>query len=262
MNPVIRVALLVGAMLAVVIAGSYYYSRSVQPAAPAAASAPSTPTTPDIMVGTPIEGPLADGLRALQDNRLEEARASLEQVGPDDPGFLVALRNLAQVRAQLGDFEGARAALERLSTMQADTRGALELLSRVQYRLGNYEAAEVALLRAFEIDDSDPVLRYDLALFRVAEGHLPEAIDTYERAVARDSSQASIMTALERLTALHEARPELPTVHYALAYFGKRLSRPELEAEELEHFVAREPSGQAAEAARRRLGELGGGQPR
>lgn len=261
MNPVIRVALLIGAILAVVIAGSYYYSRSLQPATPRAAGAPAGSPAP-VMVGTPIEGPLAEGLQALQDNRLEEARASLEKVPLEDPGFLVALRNLAEVRAQLGDFAGARDALERLSSLQADTRGALELMSRVQYRLGDYQAAELALLRAFEIDDADPALRYDLALFRVAQARLPEAIETYDRAVARDPSQAGIMTALERLSALHEARPELPTVHYALAYFAKRLARPELEAEELEHFLAHESGGPAADAARRRLDELGGGRPR
>jgi tetratricopeptide (TPR) repeat protein len=259
MNPVVRIALLVGALLAVVIAGSYYYSRSLEPASGAAAAPAGGPAAApgiDVLVGQEVNEHLSQGLAALKDNRLEDARASLEQVPDDDAGYLIALSNLAHVRAKLEDFAGARDAIERLHSMQLETQDTVALLAEVQYRLGDFNGAELSILRAIEIDDSKAVLRYELALFRVAQGQLPEALATYERAIASDPSRDAIGTALDQLSALHEAHPELPSVHYALAYFGRRLSQPDLEHEELQHFVALETNSQAADNARKRLAEL------
>jgi tetratricopeptide (TPR) repeat protein len=254
MNPVIRIALLLVALLAVVIAGSYFYSRSMKTGDVAAVPAqPDMTSAPEIHVGTELNPDLAEGLQALQDNRLEEARASLEKVPEIDPGYLLALRNLGQVRGLLGDWEGAREALERLVAMQLDTNDALTALGQVHYRLGDYEAAELSALRALEIEEGDPLLRYDLALYRVAQDRLAEALDTYERAIQRDPTHARIMTALQRLISLHELHPELPAVHYAMAYFAKRLARLDLEIEELEHYLATDPKGQTARFARKRL---------
>jgi len=255
MNPVIRIALLVGTLLAVVIAGSYYYSRSLQ----SAGSLPpvsTAPPGPDILVGQEIDENLAQALAAIKDNRLEEARASLERVPKDDAGYLISLRHLGQVRAKLGDFEGARQALELLLSMQVETQDVVTMLGEIQYRLGDYPAAEISVLRAIEMGDSNPVLRYELALYRVAQARLPEAIATYERAIERDPSHSVIGTALDQLSALHEARPDLASVHYALAYFGRRLAQPDLELEELEHFLAHEATGQATDLARGRLAEI------
>ena len=256
MNPVIRIALLLVALLAVVIAGSYFYSRSVKsgnvddvPARPELTPAPET------YVGAELNPDLTEGLQALQDNRLEEARASLENVPEIDPGYLLALRNLGQVRALLGDWEGAREALERLVAMQLDTSDALTALSQVQYRLGDFDAAELSALRALEIQEADPMLRFDLALYRVAQDRLAEALDTYERAIELDPERTRTMKALQRLMALHDEHPELPTVHYALAYFARRFARLDLEIQELEHYLAKSPQGQTADFARQRLEE-------
>ena len=258
MNPVVRIALLIGALLAVVIAGSYYYSRSLEPAATGGSAAGAPTATPgmDVLVGQEVDEHLSAGLAAIKDNRLDDARASLEQVPEDDAGYLIALSNLAHVRAKLGDFPGANAALEKLHAMQLETQDTVALQAEVQYRLGDYAGAELSILRAIEIDDSKAILRYELALFRVAQGQLPEAIATYERAIASDPSRDAIGTALDQLSALHEAHPDLAAVHYALAYFGRRLAQPDLELEELQHFLAHETTSQAADLARNRLAEL------
>jgi tetratricopeptide (TPR) repeat protein len=258
MNPVIRIALLLVALLAVVIAGSYFYSRSVKTGAVNEVPPLSEPTeapTPGILPGAEMNPDLAEGLQAIQDNRLEEARASLERVPEVDPGYLVALRNLGQVRGMLGDWEGAREDLERLLTIQLDTRDALVALGQVQYRLGDFDAAELSALRALEIDEGDPLLRFDLALYRVAQNRLAEALDTYERAIERDPERTRTMKALERLMSLHDRHPEIPTVHYALAYFARRLARLDLEIQELEHYLQTDPTGQTANFARQRLAE-------
>lgn len=261
MNSITRTALLLGALLAVVIGGSYFYSRTQQISGTgASAPGPERPAA-EVFVGGEIGEELAAGLTALKDSRPEDARASLERVPLDDPGYLISLQALGQACAALGDFECARDALERLSAMRIDTTDTLRLLGYVQYQLGEYEAAEGSVLRALEIDDSVATLRYELALYRVAGSRLPEAIATYDRAIARDPAQTGLMTALEQLTELHVAHPELPTVHYALAYFGQRLSRPEFEATELEHFLAGASAGQAVEAATRRLAEIRDARP-
>jgi len=182
----------VGALLAVVIAGSDYYSRTLQKGGEVVSSAPEAPPTTEILLGEQIDQNLADGLAAIKDNRLEDARASLERVPNDDPGYLVALRRLADVQTSLGDFQGALASLDHLSSMQVDTADALQLSSHLQYRLGDYAGAELSILRAMEINDSDPALRYELGLFRVAQGRLPEAIATYDRAIERDPSRTRL----------------------------------------------------------------------
>jgi len=256
MNPVIRIALLLVALLAVVIAGSYFYSRSVKTGVVTDVATPSDPApAPEALLGADVNPDLAAGMRAFQDNRLEEARASLEKVPEADPGYLLALRNLGQVRGLLGDWEGAREALERLVDIQLDTRDSLAALGQVQYRLGEFEAAEFSALRALEIEQGDPMLRFDLALYRVAQNRLAEALDTYERAIELDSERALTMKALHRLMSLHDEHSEIPTVHYALAYFARRLSRLDLEIQELEHYLQTNPTGQTAEFARQRLDE-------
>ena len=257
MNPVIRIALILVALLAVVIAGSYFYSRSVKngDVTDAAARPGPPPPTPEVPLGIEQNPDLAEGLQALQDNRLEEARASLEKVSELDPGYLLALRNLGQVRGLLGDWDGAREDLERVIELQVDTRDALTALGQVQYRLGDFDAAEVSALRALEIEQGDPLLRFDLALYRVAQDRLLEALDTYERAIEIDTERARTMMALQRLMSLHDDHPEIPAVHYALAYFGRRLSRLDLEIQELEHYLETNPAGQTAQFARKRLDE-------
>jgi len=258
MNPVIRIALLLVALLAVVIAGSYFYSRSVKTGDVtdiATLPEPTQAPTPEALLGADMNPDLSAGVQALQDNRLEEARASLEKVPEVDPGYLLALRYLGQVRGLLGDWEGAREDLERLIEIQLDTRDALTALGQVQYRLGDFEAAEISALRALEIEEGDPMLRFDLALYRVAQDRLAEALGTYERAIELDPEQTRTMKALQRLMSLHDEHPEIPTVHYALAYFARRLSRLDLEIQELEHYLEIAPAGQAATFARQRLDE-------
>lgn len=256
MNPVIRIALLLVALLAVVIAGSYFYSRSVKTGEVAeVVTLSETAPSPESLLGADTNPDLAAGVQALQDNRLEEARASLEKVSELDPSYLLALRYLGQVRGLLGDWEGARVDLERLVEIQLDTRDALTALGQVQYRLGDYEGAELSALRAIEIEQGDPMLRFDLALYRVAQDRLAEALDTYERAIELDPAQARTMKALQRLMSLHDDHPEIPTVHYALAYFARRLARLDLEIQELEHYMETNPTGQTAGFARQRLDE-------
>jgi tetratricopeptide (TPR) repeat protein len=254
MNPVIRIALLLTALLAVVIAGSYFYSRSVKSVDVNPVPVQSElALPPETDLGADMNPDLAEALQAIQDNRLEEARASLEKVPEIDPGYLLALRNLGQVRGLLGDWEGARDALARLLEIQLDTCDGLTALSQVQYRLGEFDAAEISALRAIEIDDSNPMLRFDLALYRVAQDRLAEALDTYERAIELDPKRTYTMRALQHLMSLHDEHPELPSVHYALAYFARRLARLDLEIQELEHYLATNPQGQAAGFARQRL---------
>jgi tetratricopeptide (TPR) repeat protein len=256
MNPVIKTILLLAGLLAVVIAGSYYYSRTMKPGNADDTSTPESSTdAPQIYIGAELHPDLDAGIKALQDNRLEEARARLEAVPETDRGYLLARQNLSRVLIRLGDLEGARRELERLADLQLDTPELLTGLAWLQYRLLDYEAAELSALRALEIDAEDAELRYSLGLFRLAQGRLPEAIDTYNRAMEQDPGRPTVSAALEKLIELHEERPDLAQVHYALAFFAKSLSRRELEIEELEHFLATDPQGSTAAVARERLEE-------
>ncbi len=132
----------------------------------------------------------------------------------------------------------------------------LRTLAWLEYRLGDFEAAELCALRVLEIEPEDATTRYGVALFRLMQGRLPEAMDTYRRAMEQNTSREQITEALERLLVAHEERPDAPQVHYALAFFAESLGRPEQEIEELRHYLATEPTGPTAELARTRLAEV------
>ncbi|HXV77813.1 MAG TPA: tetratricopeptide repeat protein [Candidatus Polarisedimenticolaceae bacterium] len=259
MDGLAKNALLIVALLAVVIAGSYFYSRSIGPdrtATPMPAT--ETPARPEILVGTPVHAQLKVGLDLRDQGRLDQAVAALEQVPADDAGYLVALESIGSIRMRLGDWDGARRAFEELCTIQVTTRDLLANIAWVNFRLEDYDGAELAALRALEIEPDDDELRYDVGLFRVARGELAEAIGTYERAILRNSDRETILHGLTGLSTLHELHPDIPGTHYALAYFARRLSRDEMEVEELRHYLASNPAGPTADFARSRLDALGG----
>jgi tetratricopeptide (TPR) repeat protein len=258
MNASVKNALLILGLLAVVVVGSVFYSRSIRQPEPAVEPRPVAAEAPSLPEGAPLHPALAAASEAIREGRLEDALASLEEVPEGDPGYLVALNQIGTVRMRLGDWEGARRTLEELTRIQLDTVEPLSNLALVYFRLGDYEAAELAALRALEIRPEVPELRYDIALFRVAQRRLIEGIDTYERAIEINPNQALVMRGLEGLVTLHELDAGIPEVHYALAYFAHRLQRDELEAEELQHYLATDPTGPTADYARSRLEELGG----
>ncbi len=253
MSSATRTALVVVCVFVAVVLASVFYSRTLRQA-PAVETAPRP--TPAVTQPTTLHPAIDAGLRALQDNRLREARTSFESVPSSDPSYLVARAYLADGLLRMGDAAGAVHELEELNRLQADTPAILEQLAWGYYGLADFDRAELAALRGLEIDPNQTQLRYAIGLFRIAAGRTVEAIPAYKRAMEADVGRKHVTVALTRLVALSVERSDRPGAQYALAFFANAMQKPDLERQGLERFLAAEPSGPLADRAREQLAAL------
>lgn len=191
----------------------------------------------------------------MSESRPEDARALFESVPESDPGYFEALQKLANMQWQEGDFEGALESFAKLAGKLPNDPSAYLNLSWVLYRLGRPFDSEVAALRAIEIAPDLVAARYNVAFFRLAQGNIPDAIQAYVRAMRRDGAMEYFGQARGHLLQLQSERPDFPDVHYALAFFANSIGNRQLEVEELERYLAMNPTGEPVEVARQRLEE-------
>jgi tetratricopeptide (TPR) repeat protein len=256
MNPLVRTIALFLGLLAVVVVASLVMVKYTRDGAGEGREAQTAAPAPSLEEGlVPLNADLVRGLDALKRNELSEARESFAKVPESDASYFEALRSIAMIEWQTGEFEAAEAAFLKLSALQPDNPEAHISIGWAQYRLGRLAEAESSVLRAIELDGNSVAARYDVAFFRLAQGMLPEAIKAYSRAVVRDGAQQYFGTARQHLLQLLEERPDLAEIHYALAYFAHAINDRILEIEELEKYLAMNPTGPAVEVARSRLAD-------
>ena len=253
MSSALRTALVLLGIFAAVVLASVFYSRVLRET-PVVETAPRP--TPAVADSAALHPAIGVGLAALQDSRPEDARTSFESVPATDASYLIAQGHLAEAMIRGGDVLGGIRVLENLAAIQPDSPAILEPLAWGYYRAGDLDRAELCALRAIEVDPGQARLRYALGLFRLSAGRTVEAIPVYKRAMEADVRQEHARDALARLFGLRIERPDLPGVHYALAFFASAMKRPELEREELERFLAQETAGPLADKARSRLADL------
>jgi tetratricopeptide (TPR) repeat protein len=253
-----RTSLVIVALLIAVVAVSFFYSRSVRVGNEEAAAAILQTQE---RYTTPIDLPpaLLEGQRALSEGRFDEALERFRSVPPGDPAHAVALQHQALVEERRGEPQRALELFVEIAGLEPENPEVHVQLAHALYLVGRVAEAEFAALRALELAPRHGPARYDVALYRVAQDRLPEAIEAYHRAVALSGDRETAERAMAALERLHERRPELPAVHYALAFFGSTLGLAEREREELEHYLAGNPQGATAERARERLASLSPG---
>lgn len=247
MRTAVRAVLLFLGLLGLVILLSTIYTRSIreQPMATAGASKP--------VAWHPA---LRDGAAALKAGRLAEAHELLQSVPVDDPSYVVALDRLAEVQHREGNDDAALETAREVVRLQPGNPEACLGLARLHYRMGQAEQAEHAALLALELQPDHSAARYFVALCRAAQGRLPEALRSYDRAIASDTEGNRIVQALAELEQLSTADAQAAVPHYVLAYLATRLGKPDVALEELERFLRLNPEGPAADLARTRLEEL------
>jgi len=193
---------------------------------------------------------------AIHEGRLDDAGDLLRSVPKDDPAYVLALGDLGILYEQTGDPVSALAtANELLDYLPEDSNGHF-IACRAKYMIGDYAVAEFACMRAIEIDPRNMLARYSVALTRLAQGKVDQAIDSYLRAMDIDSDETRVRDALNDLTALAEKKPDMAAVHYALAFFANSLGDRDKEKAELERYLELEPAGPVADTARERLAEI------
>ncbi len=193
---------------------------------------------------------------AIREGRLDDAEAALRTIGPDDEMYLMAQGDLGILYEQLGRPEDTLAAAHEVLSRRPEDSNALFLACRAMYMQGRYTDAEMTCLRAIEVVPENELARYTLALIRVADGRLERAIDAYLRAMNLNRTEERILDALADVARFQEANPDRTDVHYALAFFANTLGNAEQERNELELYLASDPTGDIADQAREQLAAL------
>lgn len=200
---------------------------------------------------------LRDGLQAVREGRLDEARGLLETVPEDDPGYLVARFNLGYLYENADEAESAIQAFRTVAELQGESADTFTGLGRAYLTAQRYERAEWAAMRAVELDQRHVPARYLLGLVRVARGDVVNGTNAYRRALKLDAEGRQIGQAIHELQRLEEARPEHPGTHYALALLASLMQQRETERRHLRRYLELGPDGPTVDAARSRLEILG-----
>jgi tetratricopeptide (TPR) repeat protein len=244
----VKTALLFGGLLTAVVVGSYLYSRSLN-----VGSTPRGEFTFGTGDAPELHADVEAGIAALAAEDLDRAEELLARVPPDDPSRVVALQNLGVLHWKRGDLQASFDAFLGAVALEPEQPDLYVSLSWAYFRLDRFADAERVTLLALELDPGNVQARYNVGLFRVAQGALPRAVNSYQRALRVDVARQGVERALADLLQLRELQRDRPAVHYALAYFANVLEKPALEVEHLEDYLALEPAGPAVPVARERL---------
>lgn len=170
---------------------------------------------------------------SLRRQDLAKALERLKKAVALYPSFAVAYNNLGVVYARLGDNEREREALHRAINIDDHFALAYVNLGRVNITADDYPSAEIALSKASTLDPTEPVTLILLAYSEFMDRRFDDAVATSRQAHALARPHAVIHRVAAR--ALEQQK------HFADAIA------------ELDLFLAEEPVGPHADAARHEL---------
>jgi len=138
--------------------------------------------------------------------RLEEARKEAMEWRTHDAYSLVAVRQLGDIEAGLGNAGGARrtySAIAELLPKDVEARRALATLFK---QAGDFESARMQLLSALELRPDDRRTAFELGDVEERLGHHAEAMQRFEAtAGAADVTEALRYPAKQRLSQIYAA---------------------------------------------------------
>lgn len=210
----------------------------------ASTSAPGKPhygpeDDPKRLIG--LEAAIQDVVTLFQAGRLEEAMARVKGVLAQRPDMPLALQHLAYLQRQTGDLDGAVATLQRSLALHADDTESAALLGAYLNESGHAREAAAVLgaYAARQDPDLDILMARGAALAQM--GRIPDAVATFERALAIDPSNAVAKANLGTVylgirdyararSILEEALaldPDVSRAHNALGVLAAETGRPE-----------------------------------
>ena len=123
------------------------------------------------------------GLSYWRMNMLEQARKSLEAAIQNDPEYLIAYLNLAEVWMQEKEYNRAGQVLAQASKAQPDRGEPFYSIAKIQYETGHLDRAEQACRLALERDTSKipevHILLANVYLRRGEKAKLAAELETY-----------------------------------------------------------------------------------
>jgi tetratricopeptide (TPR) repeat protein len=153
-----------------------------------------------------------------------------------DPSYALAYNNLGVVYARMGDREREREALDKAIRLDDHFPLAYTNMGRLEIALGEFPGAEKVLAKASAFDPSDTVALALLSYAQLMDHHFDQAISTCHTAHALGRAHAF--------------------VHRVAASAYEQKEQAGNAIAELEMFLAEEPTGPRADAARRELEQV------
>lgn len=153
------------------------------------------------------------------------------------PGYAEAYNNLGVMYARLGDPNKEREALQKAVAADPHFCPALVNLARLEMKDQNYTAAEAHLGQATAADPSDTRALVLLAQVQLLDHHYEDAIASAGKVHAMSHGSYAV-------------------VHYVAARACERLNRLPDAVSEFNLFLAEEPTGDRADAARQEMAAI------
>jgi len=260
MNATVRTILVFCSLVGAVVFASLVYRGSVgkvaeqpQERAPAPQPVDEASLHPDLKLA----------LEAIGEGRDDDAMRHFSAVPHDSPDYPTVLRHTAVLNARQGNYDEAVESLLQLVGQRQEDPEVHASLGWVFYLAERYRDAEVAALRALELDPDHIPTRFNIGLYRIAQGRTQVAISSYIRAMRGDPNGTQVTRHRDRLESFRDARPDLPGPHYALAFFANSMQDPRSEIEELERYLELATAGPEKDAALKQMeqvrAKVGGG---
>jgi len=252
MNVTVRTILVFALLVGAVVFASLLY-RSVSGTT---AGAAGNEAALQSIEGASLHPELKLALEAVHEDRQEDAIRHFRAVPTDSPDYPTVLRHLAILNARRGNYDEAIASLLQLVGQRQEDPEVHASLGWVFYLAKRYKDAEFAALRTLELDPVHVPTRFNIGLYRIAQGRNQLAISSYIRAMRGDPDGAQVTRHRDRLRVFHDAHPDLPAPHYALAFFADSMQDPRTEIDELEHYLQLAAGGSEKDAATKKLAEV------
>lgn len=130
-----------------------------------------------------LSGRLADGVVALRDGELDDARVAFAEHLAKFPKSSMAMYHLGLVALEEGNLVEARARFEQALAANPQLHGAANNLGALYLQAGEDIAAERLLEQALALAPDDPRVLVNLAQVRLRRGLWSEAIEAYQKAI-------------------------------------------------------------------------------
>ena len=144
---------------------------------------------------------LGSARRAMARGQWERAAEILRQLLEADPSRADIRLNLGVALYSMGLFSEAMAEFERVVAQDPDMAAAWANLGAAANQLGHIQRAEEALSRAAQLDPTLRDVHLNMALLRLKQGRLAEALAELESELANhpdNQAARALATALER----------------------------------------------------------------
>lgn len=131
----------------------------------------------------PLSGRLADGVIALRDAELDDARLAFAEHLSKFPKSSMAMYHLGLVAMEEGNTAEARTRFEQALAANPQLHGAANNLGALYLQAGEDIAAERVLEQALALAPEDPRVLVNLAQVRLRRGLWSEAVEAYQKAI-------------------------------------------------------------------------------